>query len=93
MAQFPPAGGQGVVTVWQHNAWCAASLPPFQQPERLAATRASASTADGPAPRPPPAPAFAEVVRRYLREGEQAEQVVAEISAINAELLARREPS
>ena len=35
--------------------------------------------------------AFAEVVRRYLREGEQAEQVVAEISAINAELLARRE--
>ena len=35
--------------------------------------------------------ALAEVVRRYLREGEQAEQVVAEISAINAELLARRE--
>jgi hypothetical protein len=37
--------------------------------------------------------AFAEVVRRYLREGEQAGQVVAEISAINAELLARRELS
>jgi hypothetical protein len=31
------------------------------------------------------------IVRRYLREGEQAGQVVAEISAINAELLARRE--
>jgi hypothetical protein len=31
------------------------------------------------------------VVRRYLRRGEQAEAVLAEISAINAELLARRE--
>jgi hypothetical protein len=31
------------------------------------------------------------IVRRYLREGEQAGQAVAEISAINAELLARRE--
>jgi hypothetical protein len=32
-------------------------------------------------------------VRRYLRNGEQIEQAVAEISAINAELLARRELS
>jgi len=31
------------------------------------------------------------VVRRYLRRGEQVETVLAEISAINAELLARRE--
>ena len=37
-----------------------------------------------------PAP-LAQVVRRYLRRGEQAEAVLAEISAINAELLARRE--
>ena len=35
--------------------------------------------------------ALAGVVRRYLRRGEQAEAVLAEISAINAELLARRE--
>ena len=35
--------------------------------------------------------ALAGVVRRYLRRGEQAESVLAEISAINAELLARRE--
>ena len=35
--------------------------------------------------------ALAQVVRRYLRRGEQAEAVLAEISAINAELLARRE--
>ena len=33
---------------------------------------------------------MAEVVRRYLRRGEQVEAVLAEISAINAELLARR---
>jgi len=33
------------------------------------------------------------VVRRYLRNGEEIEQVLAEISAINAELLARRELS
>src|SRR5260221_13538826 len=39
-----------------------------------------------------PAP-LAQVVRRYLRRGEQAEAVLAEISAINAELLARRELS
>jgi hypothetical protein len=32
-----------------------------------------------------------EVVRRYLQRGEQVETVLAEISAINAELLARRE--
>jgi hypothetical protein len=32
-----------------------------------------------------------EVVRRYLQRGEQVERVLAEISAINAELLARRE--
>jgi hypothetical protein len=31
------------------------------------------------------------VVRRYLRNGEEIEQLLAEISAINAELLARRE--
>jgi len=31
------------------------------------------------------------VVRRYLQRGEQVETVLAEISAINAELLARRE--
>jgi hypothetical protein len=36
---------------------------------------------------------LAQVVRRYLRGGEQAEAVLAEISAINAELLARRELS
>jgi hypothetical protein len=35
--------------------------------------------------------ALAAVVSRYLRKGEQAEAVLAEISAINAELLARRE--
>ncbi len=35
--------------------------------------------------------ALAQVVRRYLRRGEEAEAVLAEISAINAELLARRE--
>ena len=35
--------------------------------------------------------ALAGAVRRYLRRGEQAEAVLAEISAINAELLARRE--
>ncbi len=34
---------------------------------------------------------LAGVVRRYLRRGEQAGAVLAEISAINAELLARRE--
>jgi hypothetical protein len=33
---------------------------------------------------------LAGVVRRYLRRGEQVEAVLAEISAINAELLARR---
>jgi hypothetical protein len=32
----------------------------------------------------------AEVVHRYLQRGEQVETVLAEISAINAELLARR---
>jgi Family of unknown function (DUF6788) len=37
--------------------------------------------------------ALAGVVRRYLRRGEQAEAALAEISAINAELLARRELS
>jgi hypothetical protein len=37
--------------------------------------------------------ALAGVVRRYLDRGEQAEAVLAEISAINAELLARRELS
>src|SRR3984957_9808665 len=35
--------------------------------------------------------ALADVVRRYLQRGEQAGAVLAEISAINAELLARRE--
>jgi hypothetical protein len=39
-----------------------------------------------------PAP-LAEVVRRHLRRGEQVDAVLAEISAINAELLARRELS
>jgi hypothetical protein len=33
---------------------------------------------------------MAEAVRRYLQRGEQVETVLAEISAINAELLARR---
>jgi hypothetical protein len=37
-----------------------------------------------------PAP-LVEVVRRYLRRGEQVDVVLAEISAINVELLARRE--
>jgi hypothetical protein len=32
-----------------------------------------------------------EVVRRYLQRGEAVEAVLAEISAINTELLARRE--
>ena len=36
---------------------------------------------------------LAGVVRRYLRTGEEIEQLLAEISAINAELLARRELS
>ena len=35
--------------------------------------------------------ALAGVVRRYLRRGADVEAVLAEISAINAELLARRE--
>lgn len=35
--------------------------------------------------------ALVEVVRGYLRRGEQAEAVLAQISAVNAELLARRE--
>jgi hypothetical protein len=35
--------------------------------------------------------ALAGVVRRYLHRGAEAEAVLAEISAINAELLARRE--
>ena len=49
--------------------------------------------------RPPPGPlryvpaSLAGVVRRYLRNGEEIEQLLAEISAINAELLARRELS
>ena len=34
---------------------------------------------------------LAGVVGRYLRNGEEIEQLLAEISAINAELLARRE--
>jgi hypothetical protein len=33
------------------------------------------------------------VVGRYLRNGEDIERLLAEISAINAELLARRELS
>jgi hypothetical protein len=37
--------------------------------------------------------ALAGVVRRYLQRGEQVEAVLAEISAVNAELLARRELS
>ncbi len=36
---------------------------------------------------------LAGVVRRYLRNGGEAEQLLAEISAVNAELLARRELS
>jgi hypothetical protein len=36
---------------------------------------------------------LAGVVRRYLRNGEEIERLLAEISAINAELLARREIS
>src|SRR5258707_857243 len=35
--------------------------------------------------------ALAEVVRHHLQRGEHVETVLAEISAINAELLARRE--
>lgn len=35
--------------------------------------------------------ALIEVVRGYLQRGEQAEAVLAQISAINAELLTRRE--
>jgi hypothetical protein len=35
--------------------------------------------------------AVVEVVRRYLQRGEAVERVLVEISAINAELLARRE--
>ena len=34
---------------------------------------------------------LAQVVRRYLQRGTEVEAVLAEISAINAELLARRE--
>ena len=36
---------------------------------------------------------LAGVVGRYLRNGEEIEQLLAEISVINAELLARRELS
>ena len=39
-----------------------------------------------------PAP-LAEAVRRFLRRGTEVETVLAEISAVNAELLARRELS
>jgi hypothetical protein len=35
--------------------------------------------------------ALASVVRRYLQRGAEVEAVLAEISAVNAELLARRE--
>ena len=35
--------------------------------------------------------ALADVVRRYLQRGAEVEAVLAEISAINAELLARRD--
>ena len=35
--------------------------------------------------------ALAGVVRRYLQRGAEVEAVLAEISAVNAELLARRE--
>jgi hypothetical protein len=35
--------------------------------------------------------ALAEVVRRYLQRGAEVKAVLAEISAVNAELLARRE--
>jgi hypothetical protein len=35
--------------------------------------------------------ALADVVRRYLQRGAEVEAVLAEISAVNAELLARRE--
>jgi len=44
-----------------------------------------------PAPGRPWPAALAGVVRRYLRRGTEVEAVLAEISAINAELLARRE--
>jgi hypothetical protein len=37
--------------------------------------------------------ALTEVVRRYLNRGAEVEAVLAEISAVNAELLARRELS
>jgi hypothetical protein len=37
--------------------------------------------------------ALAEAVRRFLRRGTEVEAVLAEISAVNAELLARRELS
>ena len=67
-----------------------------------AGCRCAAGEPHGPyayfAPRPPAAaglryvPAgLVEAVRGYLRRGEQVEAVLAEISAINAELLARRE--
>jgi hypothetical protein len=37
--------------------------------------------------------ALADPVRRFLRRGTEVETVLAEISAVNAELLARRELS
>ena len=47
----------------------------------------------GPGPAGYVPASLAGVVRRYLRNGEEIEQLLAEISAINAELLARRELS
>ena len=52
---------------------------------------ASSPRARWPRPGPVRSRCPADVVRRYLQRGEQVEAVLAEISAINAELLARRE--
>jgi hypothetical protein len=47
---------------------------------------------EGGRPRPRYVPAgLVELVRRYLRRGDEVEAVLAQITAINAELLARRE--
>ena len=62
---------------------CAAANRTARMPTSPRARRAAAGPGTVPA-------GVVEVVRRYLQRGEQVETALAEISAINAELLARR---
>ena len=65
---------------------CAAASRTARMPSSRRRPRPGAGCRYVPAP-------LTGVVRRYLRNGEEIEQLLAEISAINAELLARRELS